>query len=37
MAVVVDGSGSWIGILSMDDVVEELVGEIPDETDDGAQ
>ena len=37
MAVVVDGLGSWIGILSMDDVVEELVGEIPDETDDGAQ
>jgi CBS domain containing-hemolysin-like protein len=32
MAVVVDGSGSWVGILSMDDVVEELVGEIPDES-----
>jgi CBS domain containing-hemolysin-like protein len=37
MAVVVDGSGSWVGILSMDDVVEELVGEIPDESEDGAQ
>jgi CBS domain containing-hemolysin-like protein len=37
MAVVVDGSGPWVGILSMDDVVEELVGEIPDESEDGAQ
>ena len=37
MAVVVDELGSWIGILSMDDVVEELVGEIPDETEDRAQ
>jgi CBS domain containing-hemolysin-like protein len=37
MAVVVDSSGSWVGILSMDDVVEELVGEIPDESEDGAK
>jgi CBS domain containing-hemolysin-like protein len=36
MAVVVDGSGSWVGVLSMDDVVEELVGVIPDESNDGA-
>ena len=33
MAVVVDGTGEWVGILSMDDVVEEMVGEIRDESD----
>ena len=37
MAVVGDGSGSWVGILSMDDVVEELVGEIPDESEQGTR
>ncbi len=34
MAAVVDDQGVWQGILSMEDVVEELVGDIRDESDD---
>ena len=34
MAAVVDDQGIWQGILSMEDVVEELVGDIRDESDD---
>ena len=33
MAAVVDDQGVWQGILSMEDVVEELVGDIRDESD----
>ena len=33
MAAVVDDQGVWQGILTMEDVVEELVGDIRDESD----
>jgi tellurite resistance protein TerC len=33
MAIVLDGKGEWVGILTIEDVLEELVGKIGDEFD----
>jgi len=33
MAIVTDGSGAWTGIITLEDVLEELVGKISDESD----